>query len=348
MLTSNHFPSRLARPQYLSMDIFSSPSFLAAAVSEDSAKYLRVASISVAAYDYLITLPAEWRFYRSQAKWSRPSIACILFILIRYFSILSITVSNIGQFAAFTPAECDRFFLVSPVFKVVQTVICQAILSVRTYAISKRERWVAHFLGTLFLTFLIAEAFVNIYGRVPNNGTGHCTSGNLPGQLIAWTHYVFSMVYDLATLVISSYYLIGRSPVTYISFSHLARLMLFDGLGYFFGLTAVNILNIILYKTAPTTLQSAGASLGYAITWIMAQRILIHLRDMADDSSRGRTPKELPSTGGRNNDSGGHEMGIRITVRRDVEDYTDVDLADGTRSTGTLQSGRKEREAFDV
>ncbi|KZV94838.1 hypothetical protein EXIGLDRAFT_834676 [Exidia glandulosa HHB12029] len=322
------------------LDIFKSPNFLAAAVSEDSAKYLRIASISIAAYDYLITLPAEWRFYRSQTHWARPSIACVLFILIRH--ILQYPFNH-GQ----------QHWPVRIVLPVVQTVICQAILSVRTYAISKRDPTVKYVMTTMFFSFLIAEGFVNIYQRVPTYQTsiankGNCTSGNAPGHLIAWSHYVFSMTYDLITLVVSSYYLLGRSPVTYFSFSRLARLMLFDGLGYFFVLTAVNILNIILYKTAPTALQSAGASLGYAITWIMAQRILIHLRDMSDDSSRGRTPKDQAPTGpgARLNDASGHELGIRITIRRDVENYTDA--PDATRSTGTLNSGRKERDEFDV
>lgn len=65
----------------------------------------------------------------------------------RYFSILCITISNIGSFGAFSKEACDRFYLVAPAFKgalarclspfgahwraVVQTVICQAILSVR-------------------------------------------------------------------------------------------------------------------------------------------------------------------------------------------------------------------------
>ncbi|EJD42713.1 hypothetical protein AURDEDRAFT_168236 [Auricularia subglabra TFB-10046 SS5] len=330
------------------MDFLTGSKLLAAAVSEDSAKYLRVSSISVAAYDYMITLPAEYRFYRSQTRWTRPSMACILFILIRYSSVLVITISNIGQFGHFSHDACEHFYLVSPVFKgahssrILQTVICQAILSVRTYAISKREPWVAYLLVAMFFSFMAGETFVNVYARVPNNGTGQyvCTSGNTAGYLVAWIHYVLSMTYDLVTLLISSYYLLGRSPVTYFSFSRIARILLVDGIGYFFILTAVNILNLILYKSAPTTLQSAGASLGYAITMIMAQRILIHLRDISDDSSRGRTPKERPTTGAGPDGTSGHEMGIRITIRRDVE------VDDGGADTGTLHSGRKDRETF--
>ncbi|KAF8995471.1 hypothetical protein BDQ17DRAFT_1365656 [Cyathus striatus] len=72
--------------------------------------------------------------------------------------------------------------------------------------------------------------------------------------------------------------------------------MLYDGLGYLVMLTAVNILNLVLYRTS-RDVQNAGlvnvvfttvtdinhaittlrASLGYCVSWIMSQRLLIHL-----------------------------------------------------------------------
>lgn len=62
--------------------------------------------------------------------------------------------------------------------------------------------------------------------------------------------------------------------------------MLYDGLGYFAVLTASNILNIILYQTSNPALQSSGASLGFAVVWIMSQRILIHLREVVAESNK--------------------------------------------------------------
>ncbi|KIJ63169.1 hypothetical protein HYDPIDRAFT_113767, partial [Hydnomerulius pinastri MD-312] len=64
--------------------------------------------------------------------------------------------------------------------------------------------------------------------------------------------------------------------------------MIYDGLGYFVVLTACNILNLILYRASDEAVQSSGASLGYAVTWIMSQRILIHLREMSADMEGGR------------------------------------------------------------
>ncbi|KIM85706.1 hypothetical protein PILCRDRAFT_341932 [Piloderma croceum F 1598] len=94
--------------------------------------YLRVASLSIALYDYILTLPAEWRFYRTQNSIMGMSVACILFILIRYTSILVLTIGNYGFFATnFTPKSCQHFFWAVPILKVIQTMVSQTILGIR-------------------------------------------------------------------------------------------------------------------------------------------------------------------------------------------------------------------------
>ncbi len=124
-----------------------------------STSFIRVVSLSIALYEsgpsspitrppaltscspsYILTLPAEWRFYRSQRSW-RLSLGCLLFIAIRfagllprsrahssligapppahrYSSIAVITLSNVGYFGNFfTPASCARYFIIPPIFK---------------------------------------------------------------------------------------------------------------------------------------------------------------------------------------------------------------------------------------
>lgn len=61
--------------------------------------------------------------------------------------------------------------------------------------------------------------------------------------------------------------------------------MMYDGLIFLVVLTAVNILNLILYRQLDLTTQSTGVSLGYAVVWIMSQRILIHLRELVGERS---------------------------------------------------------------
>ncbi|KAI0777237.1 hypothetical protein BD413DRAFT_609635 [Trametes elegans] len=243
-----------------------------------STSFIRVVALSIAFYDYLLTLPAEWRFYRSQRSW-RLSLGCILFIAIRYSSIAVLTLSNVGYFGNFfTPAACSRYFIAAPIFKVLQAMISQLILGIRTINISRRSRSVTWIITTVFLLCTTAQWILNLWNRVPVQGRrNNCTAGNKPPVLTVWLYYLLAMAFDILTLSISSVYLISFNPNSG-KMAHLRRIMLTDGLVYFVALTGVNIFNLILYRRPDEAAQSSGVSLGYALTWIMSQRILIHLR----------------------------------------------------------------------
>ncbi|EJD43060.1 hypothetical protein AURDEDRAFT_67116 [Auricularia subglabra TFB-10046 SS5] len=188
-------------------------------ISVTGAEYLRVASLAVAAYDIL-----------------RPSLACVLFVLIRwvlrcyhsgpilratvrYTSILVLITASVGYWGEFTAPACGRYYMIVPVVKTVQSVICQAILSVRTYALSKRSNRAGYFLIGMFVTFAIVRREVPLHSslRFPPIQHLRCGSGNAPGQSVAWIFFVFAMIYDVVTLCMSAYYLLGKSPVEYFS-----------------------------------------------------------------------------------------------------------------------------------
>ncbi|KAH9976750.1 hypothetical protein BGW80DRAFT_1456849 [Lactifluus volemus] len=84
------------------------------------------------------------------------------------------------------------------------------------------------------------------------------------------------MLYDCLTLSISTYCLL---KVRTGSRSSAAKLVLYDGLIYIIALTAVNIMNIFLYRGTDHSIQSSGVSLEYSVTWIMSQRIIVHVRE---------------------------------------------------------------------
>lgn len=257
-------------------------------VGTETEKYLRVASLSIAAYDYLITLPAELRFYRSQTDIFRPSLGCVLFFLIRYVSIIVMVVSNYGVLAtSFTVETCSHYYLVSPVFKVLQTMISQVILGVRTFNIARRQQSVGIILIAAFVITAALEWFTNMYDRIPVLDNGNCTPGNNAAHPTAWAYYLISMLWDTGALSVSTYYLVRYNTING-RWSRLIRTMIYDGLGYFLVLTCVNVFNLILYRASDQSVQSAGASLGYVVTWIMSQRILLHLRELSEPAELAR------------------------------------------------------------
>lgn len=245
-------------------------------------KYMRVASISIASYDYILTLPAEWRFYRSQSSFFNMSLSCVLFILIRYISIVTLVTSNYGYFSTgFTQQACQQYYLVIPVFKAVQTMISQVILGVRTYNIARRDRRVGIALLGAYFSLVSVEWFTDMYGRAPVVIDGNCTPADAGKTLSTWFFYLAAMLYDIVMVSISTKYLLQYNPMSG-RVERLTRVLIYDGIGYFITLTVSNVLNLILYHTTNFQTQSAGASMGYAVTWIMSQRILIHIREMTD------------------------------------------------------------------
>ncbi|KAG1902356.1 uncharacterized protein F5891DRAFT_1023661 [Suillus fuscotomentosus] len=219
-------------------------------------KYLRIASISIALYDYIITLPAEWRFYRSQSSFS-------------HLRITVMTISNYGVFSTgFTQETCKNYYMIAPCFKVIQTMISQVILGVRTFNIARRDRQIGIALVVLYFVSIALEWFTNMFDRIRNSGR----------ILSAWFFYTAAMLYDLAVLTISTVYLLRYNPLN-SRLEQLVRVLIYDGIGYFVVLTG-------RYALLSCSKGITRASIGFAVIWIMSQRILIHLRELSETETR--------------------------------------------------------------
>ncbi|KAH9029740.1 hypothetical protein EDB83DRAFT_1854896 [Lactarius deliciosus] len=234
----------------------------------------RLAALAVGSYDYFLTLPAEWRFYRTFYRSNfRFNTSLVLFVLIRYTSILAGTLGTYAYLShSFTPESCRKFFIVPTLFRVLQCMISQAILGMRAYAISRKNRTVAI---VLFSSFIFASAvgwLSNVYHRIPVLSNGSCGTGTLHPTffLSTWLFYLVAMF----------------SPFM----SRLVKMMVYDGLWYFVALTVVNTINAILFRTHNSFIQSYAAPFGGIATWIMSQRILIHLQGASADRLSTESP----------------------------------------------------------
>jgi len=254
------------------------------------ASFLRITSTSVATYDYLITIPVEWRIYRSQGSsrygWS---VSKVLFIQIRYLSALLLTVSDLGYFHhGFSSATCNRYYMAAPVLKVIQIMISQIIIGYRAWAITRRSRELGIFLLGFGIIVTAIEWYSNVDARIPVQEEGNCSPGNSEARMPQWVFYLMAMLFDAVTCIISTFYLV-RSASGINSMSSMVKMLFYDGLGYMVVLTFVNVLNLILYRNSVgKSAQSSGAAFGYMVIWIMSQRILIHIHEAAEDRSRGR------------------------------------------------------------
>ncbi|KAK0202866.1 hypothetical protein DFS33DRAFT_1437390 [Desarmillaria ectypa] len=203
---------------------------------------LCLGTIAIYIYDYVRTLPAEYKFWRDKGPQIRPPNCLVLFVLIRYISVAVLVISNVGCFShSFGEKSCQRYYMV-PVVSInwvlaLQMTVCQFILGLR------------------------------------------CTSGNDPSKLMNWAFYVWAMLYGIATLGLSTYFLVKAGGSGLSSMTGLVRAMVADGLGYIALLTVTDTVNLILYRASSLSAQAAAATLGIAFVWITSQNIMIKTRD---------------------------------------------------------------------
>lgn len=253
---------------------------------------IRVGSIAIAIYDYFLTLPAEWRFWKSQFRRNQISASFCLFILLRYTSIATIVISDYTYFYnGFSAAECEKWFLASPAMKSVQLLISQAIMAWRCHNISRRHRGISWFLGILLVSTTAGQWVTNLYGRVPSQTNGNCRP--VDPHEVAWIFYIFALAFDITTTGIAMFYMVRFDPKSKLM-ARLKRLLITHGLAYFISLTAVNALNLSLYVSYEGVTQSEAVTLSYTLVWILSQRILIDLHDLSlrslpDESEKSET-----------------------------------------------------------
>ncbi|KAF8909864.1 hypothetical protein CPB85DRAFT_707797 [Mucidula mucida] len=179
--------------------------------AQNVAAYLRIASIAIAFYDCIETLPATIRFYREQWDVPRFMLSTFLFGLLQATSIIVLAVSNAGFFYShFTDESCARFYRVPPIFKVLQAMTSQAILGVRTFNLSRRSNLI---LKLLLLSYGIActlEWFTTMWKRIPVRDSEHgsCRAYSTDATIGAWMYYAVAMTYDLITTTVSVVFLL--------------------------------------------------------------------------------------------------------------------------------------------
>ncbi|KAF7373838.1 hypothetical protein MSAN_00595700 [Mycena sanguinolenta] len=277
--------------------------------------YLRIAGYAIAFFDYLQSLPSEYRLYSRQK--GKPSIVCVLFVLVRYLGLAAVIIGNLGFFYhGFTPASCQKFYWAPPILKLLLYLVSQAILAMRAYAVSKKALWVRIVLPVAFVLTLVPELISIFYKRVPVSVKGSCTSENPTGIKIGSLFYVGALVFDVVAMIITSMYLWKFSPANRSPLSRLNRMLIEGGMVYFAPLMSMNIVNLIFFQNPDTTFHPAAAVLGYSITMIYSSRFILYLSERGDKSEHPSSSR--PGTSGYRGPSARNDTEMMVKVVRTV------------------------------
>ncbi|KAG8936247.1 hypothetical protein FRC03_004982 [Tulasnella sp. 419] len=255
---------------------------------------LRIATFAIATYDFLQTIPGEYRLYRKQWQNGRISIVCVLFVIVRYVSVACLILNAVGFWSTFTEEECKRFYLSPLMTKLVAGLACEGIIFSRTYAIS-RNRTTLYILSGLAVLLLPMQILGNVYERHPVVGTGfelgNCTAKRFAGDFnSAPLYYLANLAFDIVACTIATVSLLRRKSVLG-NFNAFTRKVLKHGLLYAFAATLTNLLVALALFELPG-IKVLGAFLSVAIIQIIATRLVLAT---AGAASRGSSDEDSSS-----------------------------------------------------
>ncbi|KAF8714444.1 hypothetical protein RHS03_00251, partial [Rhizoctonia solani] len=272
---------------------------------------LRVATFSIAAFDFIQTIPGEIKLYRRQVAQGRMSLVCFLFIVVRYVSVVSLILNGIGFYAtSFDIESCSRYRLAAPVTKMFAGFASQGLIFLRTWAISRKSRLVLIILSALCIITLPMMVIGNVYKRermfiLPDSlrlvidlkpysacqkrvvciiqfvsrprlnrfRDNRCIAKQNAGTFNSAPMYYGAMAgFDIIACGIATYYLIDLNANA--AMSKFTKKVMQHGMFYAFGTTLCNII-VLLGTSHVKYVEKLGAFLSVAVTMIMAQRLVL-------------------------------------------------------------------------
>ncbi|KAJ7895774.1 hypothetical protein B0H13DRAFT_2665061 [Mycena leptocephala] len=249
---------------------------------------MRVSAASIYFFDYIITLPSEYRVYKRQKKWWNPSSACILFVLCRYVTLVSIVMATAFFFGTnWTEKTCVP--AVGGALRALSASIVSIIFMWRTWAIWCKNRPVLYFLMIAFIpTTVFTWGFV--FNQVPEVGSsGSC--GGLAGKGVFGAKWPFALANMAGSRVVWGIVFRLKLVRSSTHYAQISSILLVDGLGYFFISIALQVLNLIFLLSSDPAKQNTMITFTNAMTGLLSQRIITSLsqRVITDPSTNEKS-----------------------------------------------------------
>ncbi|KAG2010639.1 hypothetical protein CC2G_013441 [Coprinopsis cinerea AmutBmut pab1-1] len=325
------------------MDVLTPDNLFQVARCEITEHYFTPATVFLA--DYLHTLPLEVSLIWP-SEWS---FAKILFLLNRYWVLdiifrhfgthpqlklkcysqskcysrlkcsnhrmnTALTLVNVVDHGS-SPSVCRMGFISSTTFAFFGFLLSEAIMFLRLFALSGRNRWMGGWLGFQFFILHFAP-FVAVcvfirdveYEPSPIPSVMPClpvAQGSARWKEIA----LYSVGLGSHTLIISlTLYIMIREHRS--TKSSLLSIFYRDGLIYFLGLAITSLVNIVISATVPFNCDAMFLIPQRTIHAILANRAILHLREQGRKDVQAGSSTTL-DFGGNTNGSGGGSTTVR-------------------------------------
>lgn len=235
---------------------------------------LRIAAVSIAAFDIIRTIPLEWHFYKSSSLVGRSLLGAV-----RYVGIAALVANAALYFSGFTQASCHSVHLLPGILQLFAGFAVQIVIFYRTIDVTQRDKTALAIMifGALITVPLesvaiglnrVSTLFANELTKVDGCLSLVPEATFNAGPVFYLAHFVF----DFFAIVLSSYHLMragGRGTL-------LARL-LDNGIVLIFIDAVMNFVTF-LASIGVSGIQNLGSICSIVTSILIAQHILFLTR----------------------------------------------------------------------
>ncbi|KAJ7077679.1 hypothetical protein B0H15DRAFT_861497 [Mycena belliarum] len=261
---------------------------------------VRITSLSILVYDYIVTIPSEIRLYKRQKSFCKPSLACVFFVLARYVGLFYICwVSYVFFGTGWSDARCGQLAPVGAVLRGIVSTISATVFIWRTWAIWGKNRYIWMTM-TLVLIPVSVFSYAPGLAQVPVVVNGGCTAVSKDNGPLShkWTFALVNLCFDTMACVLGSIPLVRNVRQ---GASHVSGILLTDGLGYFIIAVATQTLNLSFLLSTDRSKQGTMLTLQTVITAILAQRIITSLSERTSSVNSSQHDSRSRSLSGTRN-----------------------------------------------
>ncbi|EIW77347.1 hypothetical protein CONPUDRAFT_84465 [Coniophora puteana RWD-64-598 SS2] len=240
-------------------------------------------SFTILCYDHLMTFAEEIAYI-----WRRPfTTSSILFFLNRYVGLFGNAAALAALFVSAT-SSCQQWKLYHQLLLVTNQVIVCGILTVRTYALYNRDKYVLAFMLTS-ASLLAGAAGWSLTGQQSTSYTllPGCNESDtfMTGVHIA-TAWEALFVYDSAVFILTMVRMIRTGFFRNFTNRRRVRDILFlvwrDGAIYYLVMVSVNASNILTFYLASSLNRGFLSTFASCVSICMISRLMLNLHQSAD------------------------------------------------------------------
>jgi len=270
-------------PSYLITNMSAVPAALVQYLqSEKVMDFINISTKFAFLYDYLLTLRFEIKLI-----WFSPwNYTKILFLVVRYMPFITIYIGLQIQFSDTSIEKCKVFVPLGSWLMILQMVLAEGILAVRTWAVWNRNKLVGILLAVSILTGFIPLCIL-LNKFLQSMEYGHAPYPGFRGCFITRSNRMLWGVYATTTATQSIFLvLVAISAFKSYRLGHVGRFSLIvyrDGIMFYVYLLCISAANVAAIIVLPPSLALLLTPFEYLLYSVLTIRIILNIREVASE-----------------------------------------------------------------